>query len=82
LLIPSYYSGSQNCVYNASTDCSQDYNDDAIDSAVCLLFEKLDVDNDGKLYVNIGTGNLETDILSVGKIPFMWGPTIMEVRVW
>jgi hypothetical protein len=82
LRIPSSYSGSERCAYNASTNCNLEYKIDAINSAVCRLFKKLDVDDNGKLYINIGQQNIEAEILSVGKIPFMWGPTIMEVRVW
>jgi hypothetical protein len=82
IAIPESYSGTQNCVYDAGTDCNEDFKDDAIDNAVCHLFKNLDVDGDGRLYVNIGLGNLNTDVLSVGNIPFMWGPTVVEVRVW
>ena len=82
LRIPASYSGSERCAYNASTNCNLEYKNDAVNSAVCRLFKKLDIDDNGKLYINIGQQNIEADILSVGKILFMWGPTIMEVRVW
>jgi len=80
--IPSDYSGDQECIFNASTNCNAEFLDDAIDNAICNLFAQIDFDNDGKLFVKFGSDDLNVDVFSIGKIPFMWGPTMIDVRVW
>ncbi len=80
--IPTEYSGNESCIFNENTSCNIDYADDAIDNSICNLFEQLDFDGDGKLFVKFGANDLKIETLSVGKIPYMWGPTVVEVRVW
>ncbi len=80
--IPSDYAGPNACSFTSSTECQSDYSDDAINNAVCKLLERLDLDDNGKLYIKIGQDNLQTETVQIGGIPYMWGPTIMEVRVW
>ena len=82
IIIPNSYTGANICQFTSTTDCTSDYNNDAINNAVCQLFDQLDFDGDGKLYVKIGQDDLQTETVSIGGIPYMWGPTIMEVRVW
>lgn len=78
VLVPLLYNGTKNCYYlNATYD-----NNDATDEAVYRLFQKLDFDNDGYLDVRLDESNLILDILSISDIPSMWGPAILEVRVW
>jgi len=79
--IPSTYDGDDECNFDETTNCDT-YNDDAIDNAVCHLFKQLDFNNDGKLFVKFGPEDLDVNIYSIGRIPFMWGPSIVEVRVW
>ncbi len=79
---PSTYIGIKTCAYSAGTHCDVQFTTDAIDNALCHLFEQLDFDGNGKLYVKFGPSDLTIDTVSVGKIPFMWGPTVVEVRVW
>ncbi|MBW2983808.1 VWA domain-containing protein [Candidatus Woesearchaeota archaeon] len=80
--IPSEYGGSKNCNFDEDTDCYSDYDDDAIDNAICHLFEQMDFDDDGLLFIKFGPTDLDIETVSIGKIPFMWGPTLVEVRVW
>jgi hypothetical protein len=80
--IPSSYTGTDTCEFNEDTDCNSDYIDDAIDNAICHLFEQLDFDGDGLLFIKFGPTDLDIETVSIGKIPFMWGPTMVEVRVW
>ncbi|HZX44151.1 MAG TPA: hypothetical protein VFF28_00555 [Candidatus Nanoarchaeia archaeon] len=80
--IPDSYEGSNSCVFDNSTDCSE-FSDDAINNALCYLFRQLDFDDNGKLFVKFGPHDLATETYSVGKkIPYMWGPTMVEVRIW
>jgi len=81
IAIPSYYSGDNECTYNQNTDCDE-FNADAVQNAVCNLLTQLDPDRDGKLFVKFGPEDLDIETSSVGQVPFLWGPTLVEVRVW
>jgi hypothetical protein len=81
VLIPSSYNGSSYCNFNSTTNCNLDY-DDALNNAFCNLLDQLDFDNDGLSFIKFGSNDLSVDTLSIGKIPYMWGPNIAEVRVW
>ncbi len=80
--IPNSYNSSANCTFNAFTSCDTDYDQDAINNAICRLFDQLDFDDDGLLFVKFGANDLDVETVSIGRIPFMWGPTIVEARVW
>ena len=84
--IPASYTGSTDCSFDATTDCSEYAPDgakaDAINYALCKLFEQLDFNNDGKLFITFDASNLDIVTNSMGKIPYMWGPIVAEVRVW
>jgi len=82
LPVPSTYNGSQSCTYGASTNCDTDYSTDAINNALCNLFKQLDFDNEGLLYVKLGPTDLNIETSLITNVPYMWGPTLMEVRVW
>ncbi|MBW2981021.1 hypothetical protein KY360_06415 [Candidatus Woesearchaeota archaeon] len=80
--IPASYSGTKDCSFDETTNCDEEYADDAIDNAICHLFGQMDFDNDGLLFIKFGPNDLDVETISIGKIPFMWGPTLVEVRVW
>ena len=76
--VPPSYSGPDECNFAA-----KDFNaDDALEIAVYELLNNLDLDKDGKLDVNIDANNLNIDSLTLSKVPSLWGPAIIEVRVW
>ncbi len=78
ILVPSAYSGINICSYaNGIFDA-----DDALDNAAYSLFKNLDIDKNGKLDVNIAANNLDFSTLTVSKVPSLWGPAIIEIRVW
>src|SRR3989344_1131023 len=76
--VPSSYNGADLCSFLAKTYDSND----ALDNAVYQLFNNLDLDKDGKLEVNIDENSLNINTLTVSKIPSLWGPAIIEIRVW
>ena len=76
--VPSDYIGADICSYSGATYDT----DDAIDIAVYQLFRNLDLDKNGKLDINIDETNLDVNSLTVSKVPSLWGPAIIEVRVW
>jgi len=55
---------------------------DALDNSVFQLFSNLDIDKDRKLDVNINENNIDVSTLTISKVPSLWGPAIIEVRVW
>ena len=76
--IPSNYNGADTCSF---TDGIYD-TDDALDNSVYQLFSNLDFDNNGRLNVNIDENNLNVNALIISKVPSLWGPAIVEIRVW
>lgn len=78
VLVPPSYNGTKNCNYLNSVYDS----DDASDEAAYRLFQRLDFDDDGYLEVRLDETNLLIDSLSIEEVPSMWGPAILEVRVW
>ncbi len=76
--VPPNYNGADICSFSAKT---YDTND-AMDNTAYQLFSNLDIDKDGKLDVNIDESNLNVDTLTISKVPSLWGPAILEVRVW
>jgi hypothetical protein len=82
LAIPSSYLGGEQCNFTNTTNCALAFEDDSVNNAVCYLFKQLDFDNDGELYVKFDSADLNIDTYSIGGIPYMWGPTVVEVRVW
>jgi len=76
--VPTTYSGSNTCDYeNAVYDVN-----DAINNAMYSLLSQLDFDNDGLLDINIDEEGLSVDSFVIEKVPSLWGPAILEVRVW
>ena len=76
--IPLSYNGSSKCFYSNATY----ENDNSNHYGTYQLLSKLDFNKDGLLDVKVGPENLKTDSMSVSKVPTMWGPSTMEVRVW
>jgi hypothetical protein len=82
--IPSTYTGAKTCYY---TNFNMTYNDssefdDAYDLAVFTIFRQLDVDGNGKIIVSLASEDLEVIVLTVGGLPYMWGPSLMKLEVW
>ena len=76
--VPQSYSGTDICNFTSKT---YDQND-ALDLAVYQLLNNLDIDKDGKPDVNIESSNLDINTLTLSKVPSLWGPAIIEIRVW
>ena len=51
-----------------------DTNQEAIDDAIARLKQVLGA--------NINAVEINNDILTLSKVPTLWGPAIFEVRVW
>jgi hypothetical protein len=82
--IPSNYAGSKTCYYTNSTqtfNSSYEF-DDAYDLAVYQIFRQLDIDNNGKIIVSLASEDLEVVVLTVGGLPYMWGPSMLNLEVW
>ncbi len=76
--VPANYTGANKCYYaNATYN-----NEDALDDAVYRLFSRLDFDSDGELEIKLDENNLAIDTFAISDVPSLWGPAIVEVRVW
>jgi hypothetical protein len=83
--VPPSYNGTNQCFYthvshaypNTTATTNDTYND-----AMFNLLTDLDFDQDGRIYVDISESNLVVGAISVGKVPYPWGPAISEVKVW
>lgn len=78
ITVPKTYTKSDKCYYqNASYE-----QNDAIDIAVYNLLNNLDIDKDGLLDVKISEENFDIDSLTISNVPSLWGPAIVEIRIW
>ena len=50
--------------------------------AALQIFEILDFDSDGDVDLLISEGDVEIETLTISKVPSLWGPAIIEIRVW
>ena len=78
LRIPGNYNGTKRCNYHAANYSV----DDAVDQSAYRLFSYLDFNHDGILSVKIGDADVQLDSIAVSEVPSMWGPSMIEVRVW
>lgn len=80
LSIPSDYSGADTCSY---TSTSIDYGaNDAYDLSIFNLLTSLDLDGDGRIVFNFEAEDMEIVVSVLTGVPYLWGPSIMEVRIW
>ncbi|MFH1174516.1 MAG: vWA domain-containing protein [archaeon] len=79
-LIPSNYSGANLCSY---TNASISYDAlDAYQMPIFDLLQQLDFDRNGRVLVNLDQFDLELVISLVQQVPYLWGPSLMQVDVW
>ena len=76
--IPSNYAGNATCSFAFGIFDG----DDSIDIVAYQLFNNLDLNKDGNLDVNFNSNNLQIDTLTISKVPSLWGPAIVEIRIW
>ena len=82
--VPATYSGTKTCYYTSTNMTYTDSStfDDAYDLAVYTIFRQLDVDGNGRIIVSLASEDLEVIVLTVGGLPYMWGPSLMKLEVW
>ena len=78
--IPTDYEGGNNCVYD-TTGIIYDSTDSEQVSALGV-FQLLDLDDDGDVDILISEGDVEINTIVISKVPSLWGPAIVEIRVW
>jgi hypothetical protein len=77
---PIGYTGDNECTF---TSAGIDYNtNDTLQEAAYQLFEQLDFDDDYRVDVNFDDMNLFINSFLVPGVPSMWGPAIVEARIW
>lgn len=78
--IPMSYLGTERCYYTGALISYKDY--DAYDVSVYNILQSLDFDDDGLVDINLNTADLEVIVTTVEAVPYLWGPSIIEARVW
>ena len=76
--VPSTYTGTSECNYTGATYAAND----AYNVAAYNLFSQLDPDKNGKLDINLVSQNIDVDSVLISKVPSLWGPAVVEIRVW
>jgi hypothetical protein len=80
LTVPSSYRGTNTCSY---THAGQVYNhNDAYDVATFGLLTTIDFDRDGRTFVSLSDQDIEIAVNAIKKVPYLWGPSLFEVRAW
>ena len=81
--MPYNYSGPNYCNYTTSQyDQSGHNTDDSYDVAMYGLLNSLDLDDDGAIIINLDNSDISIHLTTVRDIPYLWGPTLVELRVW
>jgi hypothetical protein len=82
--VPLTYGGNHSCIYtNASHNgTAAIITQDAYNLAVYSILEQLDFDDDGRVFLNLQQDDFEIDVTLKQNLPYMHGPSIMEVRLW
>jgi hypothetical protein len=80
--VPAFYSGARTCRYTNTSHNRDLYENDAYNIAVFDLLSPLDLDNDGRVFVNLISEDLEIIVSVVDRIPYLWGPSLMRMEVW
>jgi hypothetical protein len=84
-LIPDSYAGSKTCSFTENNHTLEDGSydpTDAYDVAVFNLLKELDFDDNGKIFVNLDSTDIEIVITTVSSVPYLWGPTLVKAKVW
>ena len=78
--IPKSYGGAKMCSYT-NTSVSYDLSD-AYDVGLHALLQSLDYDSDGRIFVSLDDEDIEIIVSTVSNVPYLWGPSLIEVRTW
>lgn len=77
--IPFDYAGGRTCAY---TNANISYaTTDSYDVATFVLFDKLDFDNDGRVFINLQGSDLKVIVSLVSQVPYLWGPSVVRLVV-
>jgi hypothetical protein len=83
LNVPTDYSGTDLCSYtNTSHNITNFDNEDSFNWAMYNFLGHLDVNDDGKVFLNLNEEEFVVSSRVIRDVPYLWGPTIAEVRVW
>jgi len=78
--VPQTYAGANLCSFT-NAFLSYDVND-TYDLTMLSLMDRLDLDDDRRLEINLEENELYVNLISIENIPYLWGPSMIEVRVW
>jgi hypothetical protein len=78
MYVPSNYTGNKTCSYKNAVYDSKD----SLDLSFYHILSYFDLDKDGDVDVNINEGSLTAENIVMENVPSLWGPSIVETRVW
>ena len=82
--VPENYTGTDDCYYNSTISDSSHANfdeNDAIEYAIYLLLNSLDLNDNGKIETKFTEQDLSLTSIEIEGIPFTW-ETEVQSRVW
>jgi len=83
ILVPADYLGTSICEFTNNTHNSSGFDiDDSYNWAMFNFLNHMDYNNDGRVFINLDEEDFIVNSRVVRDVPYLWGPTIAEVRVW
>jgi hypothetical protein len=79
ITIPAGYTGPNRCSY-VTGNITYD-GQDAYQLGAYNIFNRLDFNKDGTLFVNLRNEDLEVIVTTISRVPYMWGPSIVKLEV-
>lgn len=80
--IPKNAYTSRSCNYTNVSHINSYDPSNAYDVSVYEILRQLDFDNDGRIIVNLEQEDLEVIVLLVSGLPYQWGPSVIEAKIW
>jgi hypothetical protein len=80
LPLPEDYTGSTTCSYTPTNIAFN--NQDAWQALAYHIFNSFDVYSDGDLDIHFTQSSLDIHMNTQERIPYLWGPALLEVTVW
>ena len=77
--IPTSYEGTNTCTYGPGNTYDEG---DVWQALGHKLFSSLDLNQDGILDITFDEQGLSLTTQEQGRIPYLWGPALLEVTVW
>jgi hypothetical protein len=79
--VPSDYEGTDTCQFTETVQEIMD-DEDSTQGVMLNILNKMDIDGNHKVDISFEEDDLVSTTETTTKIPYLWGPALLEVRVW